>query len=107
MAHLSLHKRCLKIKKLFDVEVSKPRLMRFYKRNGLRYGMAKSELYPHHKNLDLLQQERIAYAMKLSDFILDDDVEVIYFDETSFHSYVSILWARLILFAFCFVGGWL
>jgi hypothetical protein len=80
--------------------------MRFYKRNGLRYGMAKSELYPHHKNLDLLQQERIAYAMKLSDFILDDDVEVIYFDETSFHSYVSILWARLILFAFCFVGGW-
>ena len=24
--------------------------------------------------------------MKLSDFILDDNVEVIYFDETSFHS---------------------
>jgi hypothetical protein len=106
MAHLSLHKRCLKIKKLYDVEVSKPRLMRFYRRNGLRYGIAKSELYPHTRDLDELKQERIAYATKLSDFIFDDDVEVIYFDETTFHSYVSILRARLILFAFCFVGGW-
>ncbi len=48
--------------------------------------MARAELFPHNKDLDVLQQERIDYAMKLSEFILDDNVEVIYFDETSFHS---------------------
>ena len=64
----------------------KESLRRFYKRNGLGYSPARSDLYPHNKDLNELQQERIAYAMKLSDFILDNKVEVIYFDETSFHS---------------------
>ncbi len=61
-------------------------LRKFYKRNGIRFNVARPELYPHNKDLNLLQQERVQYAMKLSDFILDKNVEVIYFDETSFHS---------------------
>jgi hypothetical protein len=78
--------RCLKIQQLYDVSVPRERLRRFYKRNGLGYSPAKSDLYPHNKDLDRLQEERRNYAMKLSDFILDDNTEVIYFDETSFHS---------------------
>ena len=68
------------------MDVPRESLRKFYKRNGLGFSPAKPELYPHNKDLNLLQQERIAYAMKLSDFILDKNVECIYFDETSFHS---------------------
>ena len=58
----------------------------FYKRNGLGYRSVKGDLYPHGKDLDELKRERQAFAMKLSDFIVDKNTEVIYFDETSFHS---------------------
>jgi hypothetical protein len=85
-AHLSIYKRCLKIKQLYDVHVPKESLRMFYKRHGLGYNVAKGDLYPHKKDPDALQQERQAFAMKLSDFILDENTEVIYFDETSFHS---------------------
>ena len=85
-SHLSIKNRCLKIKRLYGVDVPVTSLCRFYKRNGLGFRVAKSELYPHNRNLEELQQERYAYAMKLSDFILDNGTEVIYFDESSFHS---------------------
>jgi len=86
MAHLSIVNRCLKIQQLYNVIVPRERLRRFYKRNGLGFSPARSDLYPHNKDLERLQEERHNYAMKLSDFILDDDTEVIYFDETTFHS---------------------
>ena len=76
----------MKIKKAYGVEVPKETLRRFYKRNGLGYSPAKADLYPHKKNLEELHQERISYAMKLSNFIVDSNTEVLYFDETSFHS---------------------
>ena len=85
-AHHSIYKRCVKIKQLYNVDVPKETLRRFYKKNGLGYSPARAALYPHKKDLDVLEEERQAYAMKLSEFIVDEGVEVIYFDETSFHS---------------------
>ena len=55
MAHLSLQKRVIKIRQLYDTDVKKSTLLRFYKRNGLRYGTAKAELYPHNKDLNVLR----------------------------------------------------
>ena len=71
---------------VYDVSVTKDTLRRFYKRNGLGYNSARADLYPHNKDPDVLRRERQEYAMKLSDFILDANTEVIYFDETTFHS---------------------
>jgi len=85
-AHLSVYKRCVKIKQLYDVHVPKESLRQFYIRHGLGYKAAKGDLYPHGKDLNELNQEQQAFAMKLSDFILDGNTEVIYFDKTSFHS---------------------
>ena len=84
-AHLSLVKRCVRIKQLYGFDVAKSTLHQFYHRNGLGYKAAKAALYPHNKDLDELQRERMEFAMKLSDFILDANTEVIYIDETSFH----------------------
>ena len=53
-AHLSIYKRCVKIKQLYNVTVAKETLRRFYKRNGLGYSPARSDLYPHNKDLDRL-----------------------------------------------------
>jgi hypothetical protein len=49
-AHLSIFKRCAKIKLLYDVDVPVTSLRRFYRRNGLGYRLAKTELYPHNRN---------------------------------------------------------
>jgi hypothetical protein len=49
-AHLSIYKRSLKIKQLYKVHVPKETLRRFYKMHGLRYNVAKGDLYPHKKN---------------------------------------------------------
>ena len=76
----------MKIQQLYGYRIPSATLRRFYLRNELKYTTAKAELYPHNYDLDALQQERIDYAMKLSDFIFDKATEVIYFDETSFHS---------------------
>ena len=46
----------------------------------------KANLYPHDKDLNQLADERLAFAEKLREFIFDDKVAVIYFDETTFHS---------------------
>ena len=76
----------MKIQQLYGVSVNKDTLWRFYKRNGLGYNSARADLYPHNKDPDVLRRERQDYAMKLADFIVDKDSEVIYFDETTFHS---------------------
>ena len=81
-----MRQRCGKIMQVYDVSVTKDTLRRFYKRNGLGYTSARAALYPHNKDPDVLRRERQEYAMKLSDFILDANTEVIYFDETTFHS---------------------
>jgi hypothetical protein len=85
-AHLSIYKRSLKIKQLYNVHVPKETLRRYYKRHDIRDNVAKGDLYPHKKDEHQLCEERQAFAVKLSDFILDENTEVIYFDETSFHS---------------------
>ena len=85
-AHLSIYARSLKIKQLYGVHVPTETLRQFYRRNQLRFNVAKAEFYPYKKDLNQLQNERYEFAMKLSDFIHDPNVEVIYFDETSWHS---------------------
>ena len=49
-AHLSIYKRCHKIKQRYGVNVPKETLRRFYRRNGIRYNVAKGDLYPHKKD---------------------------------------------------------
>ena len=49
-AHMSIYKRSLKIKQLYKVHVPKETLRRFYKMHGLRYNVAKGDLYPHKKD---------------------------------------------------------
>ena len=53
-AHLSIYKRSLKIKQLYDVHVPKETLRKFYKAHGLGYNVAKGDLYPHKKDLAVL-----------------------------------------------------
>ena len=77
----------MKIMKEFNVEVKRERLRRFYLRNGVKNRPVKASLYPHHKDIDKLNEDRLEYAEKLREFIFDDDTHVIYFDETSFHSW--------------------
>ena len=55
-AHLSIYKRCLKLKQKYNVDVAKETLRRFYKRNNLGYSPARADLYPHNKDLDELEQ---------------------------------------------------
>ena len=54
-AHLSIYKRTIKIKQLYNVHVPKETLRRYYKRNGIRYNVAKGDLYPHKKDEQKLQ----------------------------------------------------
>ena len=54
-AHYSIYKRCVKIKQIYNVEVPKETLRRFYKRNGLGYSPARAALYPHNKDLNELE----------------------------------------------------
>lgn len=49
-AHLSIYKRSLKIKQLYGVHVPKETLRRYYRRNGIRYNVAKGDLFPHKKD---------------------------------------------------------
>ena len=86
-AHLSLVKRCIKIKREFNVDIKRESLRRFYLRNGVKNRPVKSNLYPHDKDLDQLNDDRLEFAEKLREFIFDDDTHVIYFDETSFHTW--------------------
>ena len=65
-AHLSLVKRCAKIKKVYKVDVKRERLRRFYKRFGVSFRSAYTHLYPHGHNLALLQAKRIEFAEKLA-----------------------------------------
>ena len=86
-AHLSIAKRCIKIKREFNVDVKRETLRRFYLRSGVKNRPVKANMYPHGKDLDQLNDDRLALAEKLREFIFDDDTHVIYFDETSFHSW--------------------
>lgn len=50
-AHLSLVKRCIKIKNAFNIDVKRESLRRFYLRNGVKNRPVKANLYPHDKDL--------------------------------------------------------
>ena len=81
-AHLSLVQRCVKIKRVYNVDVKRESL-----RNGVRNRPVKANLYPHSRDLDELNDERLEFAEKLREYIFDDHTHVIYFDETSFNSW--------------------
>ena len=84
--HMSIIKRCEKIKKIYKVEVKRERLRRFYKRNSISCRSAHTNLYPHGHNLALLKAQRIEFADKLAQYIVDG-VPILYYDHTTFNAW--------------------
>ena len=82
--HLTLPQRSVKIKQLYGVDISKYTLRNFYLRNGVKQTPAYAKLYPNNKNPVRLENERIEFAMRMSDWIVEGR-PVIYFDETTFN----------------------
>ena len=74
----------MKIKKLYGVIISKHTLRNFYIRNGVKQTPAYPKLYPNNKDPKVIEAERIEFAMKLSEYIMEGR-PVIYFDETTFN----------------------
>ena len=58
-------------------------LRKFYLRHDVKQVPAYSKLYPNRKDPLLLEAERIEFAMRMSDWIMEGR-PVIYFDETTF-----------------------
>ena len=53
-------------------------------RNGVKQVPAYGKLYPKSKNPDVLEIERIEFAIRLSSYIAEGR-PIIYFDETTFN----------------------
>jgi hypothetical protein len=82
--HLTLPQRSLKIKQIYGVAISKNTLRNFYIRNGVKQTPAYAKLYPNNKDPVRLENERIEFAMRMSEWIVEGR-PVIYFDETTFN----------------------
>ena len=74
----------MKIKKKYGFEVKYNKLRSFYIRNGVKQIAAYGKLYPKSKDPNLLEVERIEFAMHLTNCIVEER-PVIYFDETTFN----------------------
>ena len=83
--HLNLHKRCERIWKVHKVRVKRDKLRLFYLRHGITCKATSTKYYPHNKNLVQLQEERVAFARQLVDWIREDK-PIVYFDESSFNA---------------------
>ena len=82
--HLTLEQRSAKIKQLYGTDVTRHTLRNFYLRNGVKQTPAYAKLYPNNKDPVKLESERIEFAMRLADYIVEGR-PVIYFDETTFN----------------------
>jgi transposase len=83
-AHLTIRQRAVKILKQFKVSITPERLRFFYRRSKLRYRQTALKYYPHGRNLVQLEQERMEFALMLSNAIADQR-QIIYMDETTFN----------------------
>jgi hypothetical protein len=84
----SLKERVNVLRDKFNIHISAPTLLSFYKRNGISY--TKPEMfYGSELGRELqLKQEREAFALRLGKIIVSGQ-PLIYIDETSFNSWVK------------------
>ena len=61
-AHLTIAQRSVKILRQFKIKVTPERLRFFYRRNKLRYRQTALKYYPHGRNLEQLEAERMEFA---------------------------------------------
>ena len=73
-AHLSLKKRAVKIKLKYDFTINKESLRLFYKNNRLAFGSARPDLFPHNKDLRLLEEQRQDFAEKMVNWTYDKNI---------------------------------
>lgn len=78
-AHLTIEQRTVKILRQFKVRVTTKALRLFYRRNKLRYRQTALKYFPHNRNPQQLEQERMEFALMLSDRIANGR-QIIYFE---------------------------
>ena len=61
-AHLTILERTVKILRQFKIKITPERLRFFYRRNKLRYRQTALKYYPHGRNLEQLEAERMEFA---------------------------------------------
>ena len=72
------------ILKKHKVKISAHKLSLFYKRNNMRYRQTAMKPYPHHRTPEQLEQERMEWALMITDYIADN-YPIIYMDESAFN----------------------
>ena len=85
-AHLSIVQRCQKIQNKYGVLIKRHKLQLFYQRHNIRCKPTHTKYYPHGQNQDLLQARRYEFAMRLTEYIFEQQHPIIYLDQTSFRS---------------------
>ena len=78
-AHLTLEQRVVKIIRQFKVKITSKKLRLFYRRNKLRYRQTALKYFPHNRNLVQLEQERMEFALMLSNNIANQR-QIIYME---------------------------
>jgi hypothetical protein len=82
--HLTLQQRVELILKKYKVKISAHKLRLFYRRNNMRYRQTAMKPYPHHRSPEQLEQERMEWALMITDYIAND-YPIIYMDESAFN----------------------